>query len=432
MPPTDPEPAPQGRIWAAAAGVLAAAAALAVSELLAGMFAAVPSLVLAVGSAVIDSVPGWVERHAIAILGRADKPALVIGILVLTAAAGAGIGILGARSRGWVLSGIALFGLVGAAAGATYRDSDPAAATAAAMGAAAAALAVLLVLLRRLPQHDVADRTEERQGKVGEVAKMSGTHDRRAFLTAGGAVAVVAAAAVVTGRWLGDRTAAVAQRVSTVLPRAPDPVDIPATADLEIEGLTPYVVPNEDFYRIDTALRVPVVDPATWTLAIDGFVDEPYQLTYEELLAMPQTEQVITLSCVSNEVGDGLVGNAVWQGVRLRDLLDRAGVQPRGTQLVGRSVDEFTAGFADIAIATLRPGRPSRWSAYGFAAAVAVVLWVGHFAALAATRGLGWPPELWGGATVLSALTAIGMAVLVFPPTVPAPASAAGDRLPMT
>jgi hypothetical protein len=92
------------------------------------------------------------------------------------------------------------------------------------------------------------------------------------------------------------------------------------------------------------------VDPATWSMGITGMVDRPYRLTYDELLALPMTEQVVTLSCVSNPVGGSLVGTAVWQGVRLADVLDAAGVQPGADQLVGRSVDGFTVGFPTEAV----------------------------------------------------------------------------------
>ena len=69
------------------------------------------------------------------------------------------------------------------------------------------------------------------------------------------------------------------------------------------------------FYRIDTNLLTPRVDAATWTLTVDGMVDHPFTLTYDELLAMPMVEQYVTIACVSNEVGGDLVGNALWQGV---------------------------------------------------------------------------------------------------------------------
>lgn len=93
------------------------------------------------------------------------------------------------------------------------------------------------------------------------------------------------------------------------------------------------------------ALEVPHVDPATWRLAVKGLVERPFELTYDELLAMPLVESDITLVCVSNAVGDDLVGNARWLGVPLQTLLERAGVRPEATQVVGRSVDDFTAGF---------------------------------------------------------------------------------------
>ena len=73
-------------------------------------------------------------------------------------------------------------------------------------------------------------------------------------------------------------------------------------------------------------------------------VDRETTLTWEQLIALPMFEQYVTISCVSNEVGGKLVGNAKWTGVRLRDVLDIAGVQAAATQLVGRSSDGFTAG----------------------------------------------------------------------------------------
>ena len=60
---------------------------------------------------------------------------------------------------------------------------------------------------------------------------------------------------------------------------------------------------------------------------------------------MPLFEQYVTIACVSNKVGDDLIGNALWTGVDLREVLDMAGVRPEGEQIVGRSVDGFTAGF---------------------------------------------------------------------------------------
>ena len=120
---------------------------------------------------------------------------------------------------------------------------------------------------------------------------------------------------------------------------------MPAGAELAVDGITPLVVPNGSFYRIDTSLLTPRVDAASWSLTVNGMVDHAYTINYEELLAMPLVEQYVTIACVSNKVGGDLVGNALWRGVRLRDVLDRAGVKQGATQVVGRSFDGWTAGF---------------------------------------------------------------------------------------
>jgi len=90
---------------------------------------------------------------------------------------------------------------------------------------------------------------------------------------------------------------------------------------------------------------VPAVDTASWRLRVGGMVAAPFELSHADLLAGPLVERDITLCCVSNEVGGKLVGTARWTGVRLADLLARAGVAPAATQVVGRSVDGFSVGF---------------------------------------------------------------------------------------
>jgi hypothetical protein len=94
----------------------------------------------------------------------------------------------------------------------------------------------------------------------------------------------------------------------------------------------------------------PTVDVADWRLRVRGMVAREVVLTYDDLLGLPQMEQDVTIACVSNEVGGDLIGNARWQGVRLADVLDMAGVDPAASQIVGRSVDGWTAGFpTDVA-----------------------------------------------------------------------------------
>jgi DMSO/TMAO reductase YedYZ molybdopterin-dependent catalytic subunit len=176
----------------------------------------------------------------------------------------------------------------------------------------------------------------------------SGTDDsRRAFLFRAGSLAVLAMAFAGAGRLLATQIRRLAAgRDEVVLPAAAQPVATPSLeADLMVPNLTPILVPNDDFYRIDTALVVPQVDITTWRLSVTGLIDNEYSIDYSELLDMPMVERYVTLSCVSNEVGGDLVGNARWLGAPLASILDRAGVRPEAEQLVGLSVDNFTVGF---------------------------------------------------------------------------------------
>ena len=149
---------------------------------------------------------------------------------------------------------------------------------------------------------------------------------------------------------LPRRVSVAAARAKVLLPRPRRPAPpLSADSSLAVNGISPLVTPNADFYRIDTALNVPQVDPDHWRLQVHGRVDHPFELTFAELLAMPMVEEYVTLSCVSNEVGGPLVGNAKWLGVPLATLLERAGVQRGADQIVGRSVDDFTVGFPTAA-----------------------------------------------------------------------------------
>lgn len=342
--------------WATLTGLAAVAAALGASELLAGVLTEARSPIIAVGDAVIDSVPGGLERAAIAALGTADKPVLIAGILLLSAVVGAALGALGRRHFWLAVSGLTAFAALGVIAGLT----DPRASIVPTVLVGIVGAAVGTVTLGRL-QAIAASRPSSMQ--VGGDNLPSGVHgeeapsdrlggdgiDRRRFLGLTGATIVAGVVAGLGGWALAGRDRLQDIRAAIRLPvpfRQAGPV--PPGADLEIPGLTPLFVPNEEFFRIDTALRVPIVDPSTWRLEIRGRVDRPFTLTYDDLMSMPQIEADITLACVSNEVGGDLVGNARWQGVPLYPLLERAGLQPGATQLIGRSVDGFTAGFPTI------------------------------------------------------------------------------------
>jgi len=337
------------RIWRpAVAGALAAGVAMAAAELVAGLVRGAPSLITAIGSLVISLQPPGAKDLMIRLFGTNDKVALNASVVVIALVVAAAAGVLAAHRR-WL--GVAVFVAFGLLA-ATAALRDPLASQALAVGnagvAVAAGLVVLLGLLRLAsPASTAGDGPVESSAEGDWVADLRTPEwTRRRFLiaSAGTLGGVIVAGGI--GRTLLDEQHADAIVSSTKIP-APL-LAVPALAAdqaLTAPGLTPLVVPNADFYKIDTALLVPRVDPATWKLDVTGMVAHPLTFTYDELLAMPLYEQYVTIACVSNLVGDHLVGNALWTGVRLKDVLEAAGVQPGATQIVGRSVDDFSVGF---------------------------------------------------------------------------------------
>ena len=326
--------------WAGAvAGVAAGAAALGVAELLAGILPQAASPVVAIGDLVIALQPPGAKQLVVDLFGEADK--LVLNLLVagVALAIAGGLGAAAARGRRTAASlAFAGSGLLAFVAG--LRDPLASVLPTFIVAATAAAIAILVLrwLLARL----------QAAAAAAPAAEMP-AWGRRRFLVQSAAVIGVAAGSGVVGRTLLDRgrLGAVPQRASIPEPAATAP-PLPADVALDVPGVTPIVTPNERFYRIDTALIVPRPNLATWRLRVTGMVERPFELTYDELLALPLHEQYVTIACVSNEVGGDLVGNARWTGVRLRDLLQRARIDPAATQIVGRAVDGFTAGFPTV------------------------------------------------------------------------------------
>jgi DMSO/TMAO reductase YedYZ molybdopterin-dependent catalytic subunit len=332
----------------AAIGALAYGAALAVGELLAGVVTSAGSPLVAVGDQAIDLAPEGPRNFAIDTFGTADKPVLVGGVLVLLAVAAAALGVLAVRrSVAIAAAGAAALGVVGAAA-ATGRGSDDVLAPVPSLvgaAVAAGALALLAGPARRGWGGGARDDGPPPDDTVVSMAALR-ADGRRRFIASSlglGAVAVVAASA---GRALAAGTGAVVERARSLLPRPAAPLPpVSAGALVDVAGVAPFLTPNDRFFRIDTALTVPRVDTDTWRLRVTGDVRRELTLTYRDLLQRPMVEADITIACVSNEVGGDLVGTARWLGCRLDDLLDEAGVLPRADQVVGRSVDGFTAGF---------------------------------------------------------------------------------------
>ncbi|MEU8168121.1 molybdopterin-dependent oxidoreductase [Micromonospora sp. NPDC049004] len=371
------------RRYAALAGVTAAAVAIGIAEPVAVLTGPRSAPLVAVGGVVVDAVPEPLKQFAIDVFGTADKIALLTGTALLLGAFAALLGMLAVRRLALGLAGIAAFGVVGVAAALTRSGADVFDALPSLVGGALGALVLWLFIAGpfELDPWPWAPPAEPRSATTpvspagpteslpipvtpaappvpvtpAAPAPAVDPESRRRFLTGTGVLLGTAAVAGLGGRWLSGRRGVSAARDAIRLPApiAPAPA-VPAGADLSLAQLAPYVSPNSGFYRIDTALVVPQVNPDTWRLRIHGRVGTERTYSYADLLARPLVERYVTLACVSNEVGGDLIGNARWLGVPLRELLDEVQPEQDADQVVGRSVDGWTCG---TPTAALRDGR---------------------------------------------------------------------------
>ena len=397
-------------LQAISAGIVAAGAALGLSEILSGLSRKIPSLVVSVADVIVDRTPGDIARWSIDNLGTAQKPALVWGIVIVSILLGAVLG-WPSRKRWWVMpAGLVVFAVVGGWAAARNPLSSDGLGWMSGLVSGAFGIAVFMGLyaLALFSRFGGSEEPSDAEDRPVPMVGRGRFNDRRRFVGAVGIMAGASLAGGLLGRWLRrrdtvegaregvaealqGRTIATPTARPTPVPTqqaGAEPVELDATpgatpeatagtgptadptteaaADPDptaeptpsvtaeparepnfdyIAGIAPLITPNEDFYLIDTALSYPQVDPADWSLRIHGMVDREVEIGFEELLDLGLVREQVTLSCVSNSVGGNLVGNAEWVGVPLATVLDQAGVQPGATQIVGRSVDRWTAGF---------------------------------------------------------------------------------------
>lgn len=357
-----PPPRPP-RILSVIAGLVSGAIAVAVGLLLAGILTVV-SPIEAVGSVVIDHVPLRVKEFAVSNFGTNDKLALRIGIYTILAIAAMGLGLLAVKRPLTGAAGIGLFGIIGMLA-ASSRPSQPTSALVPSLigGVVGAPLLYYLATQLRPPEPiQIPGRSKAPLGM-----------DRRRFLATSGAAAAVAVVAGGSAKAIEDRRVSTldASRPAALPPVAPaDSSSAPAAtgpaaqstpspvmstpAGAQVDSAAPFITPNADFYRIDTAQSFPNINVKTWKLTIKGMVNKPLTLSYADISAMPQVERTITMTCVSNDVGGDLIGTAVFQGVLLKHVTDIAGIQAGAEQVFGTSVDGFTCGFP---VSVLQDGR---------------------------------------------------------------------------
>jgi len=348
-PETAPEPPARPLWWGALDGVVAGLLTVGIATLAASFLTAVgqssgqPAPIAAVSGAFIDRTPPWLKDFAIATFGTNDKRALLVGTVIVLALACAAIGVLAGRR---LVAGLVLFavvGLVGAAAVLTRPGASP------------------VDILPTIIGTAVGLWFLSRAAAPSSTAPGAANPGRRWLI--GGAVGAVAAYA--GSAFGGDSAAATVSRDALKsTPLKGTKLAIPPGADLNLPGLTPYIVPNTDFYRIDTAIVVPRIDANEWKLKVTGMVDREVEIDWKTLQGKQMQEALVTLTCVSNEVGGDLVGNAVWTGWPVRELLAMAGPKAGADMVLQTSIDGFTAS-------TPRCGCPTYRSTDGHCASTA-------------------------------------------------------------
>jgi DMSO/TMAO reductase YedYZ molybdopterin-dependent catalytic subunit len=168
---------------------------------------------------------------------------------------------------------------------------------------------------------------------------------RRSFLTASAATVGIAAGAGLAGRLLAERGSVASARKALRIPQPTvTPAALPAEVNLNVPGISPFITSNANFYRVDTAIVLPQVDPASWQLRIHGMVEREITISFDELIKRPLIEDYVTLCCVSEPIGGPYIGNALWLGTKLSSLLREAGIRAGADQLMCTSVDGFTSG----------------------------------------------------------------------------------------
>ena len=453
------------RGWGALCGLLAAALAMGIAQLIAGISVPAASPVIDVGSVAINHTPLPVKVWATSTFGTNDKTVLLTGVFVIVFLYAMLVGALAARRLALGFAGLALFACLGIAAAVTRHGANAGYALPTVVGALAGAFALYRLIEaaqlmtgptaverdRRRPgearaprdlrapgalppiafeepsswaddrsqpgQPGPSDQSDEPDDAVelrapdlpgggrgpdepgrgqgtgpgvgkpgrgpGETGRRTGgagpaparvgagtglsgaggpvvtaSADRRSFLVTAGVTVAAAAIGEVAGRSFATRKNVSAAQAAVRLPRAAVPAPpLPAGVNLPVPGISPFITPNGQFYRVDTALIVPQVDPAGWQLRIHGMVAREIVLNFDQLLHRPLIEDYITLCCVSNPVGGSYIGNAKWLGASLSSLIRAAGPLPGAQQLFCTSVDGFTSG---VPLATvLDAGRDS-------------------------------------------------------------------------
>jgi DMSO/TMAO reductase YedYZ molybdopterin-dependent catalytic subunit len=385
----------RNRTRAGIAGVVGAVVAFGITELVHGLYTPVPSILVSLAQRIVELTPGTLVTQGIELLGTADIPTLIASVLIGTVVFAVLLGNLAVRHPSLAFLGVAVLAALAIVASLAdpFVEAFPTVVTIVVALLAGSAVTELLLRAAGLRPKSESMGEPLPAGAPGSAAspavrsREAGSDEgisvgRDSFLLLGGAAALAGLAAAGVGRLLARGTSETAAKPKKLnLPEAPaknkqsgkgeggearkgagetvthDTLPKPpADASIDVPGMPDLITPASSFYLIDTELTSPSIDANTWKLAVKGAVDSPVEFSYKDLLGMPTREADITLSCVSNTVGGGLVSNGRWTGVLLSDVLAEAGmsrdkISGASKQLVGRSVDGFTTGFkTDIAL----------------------------------------------------------------------------------
>lgn len=326
---------------AALAGVAAAAVVLSVAELVGAFFTARATPVIALGSTFIDFTPSWMKDFAIATFGTNDKLALFVGMAVTILLLACVLGIVAYRKWALGVAGVLLMGAVIVASVVTRASVKPLDAVPTLIGTAAGLIALRFLITKLWRMHPWPEMDADLAAKDPERPATS----RRAFFAATGVTAAASAIAATGGRMLSAARSNVAQaRESLQLPAPAKPAPaVPAGVQSKAPGVTPWLTPNNEFYRIDTALSVPEINVGDWELRIHGLVEQEVRLSFQDLLDADLIESHVSLTCVSNPVGGNLAGNAKWLGMPIRDVLRMARPTEGADMVLSTSIDGFSA-----------------------------------------------------------------------------------------
>jgi DMSO/TMAO reductase YedYZ molybdopterin-dependent catalytic subunit len=304
-------------------------------------FTARATPLFALGSTFIDFTPPRLKDFAIATFGTNDKAALFAGMGLTIFVLACALGVVAYRRWALGAAGVLFMGAVIVASVVTRAGVRPLDAVPSLLGTVAGLIVLRLLVSRLWRLQSFPNAPANVAAKAPERPATS----RRAFFAATGFTAAAAGIAATGGRLLSAARSNVAQaRESLRLPAPARPAAaVPAGVQSATPGVTPWLTPPKDFYRIDTALSVPEIKAEEWELRVHGLVEQEVRLTFQDLLDADLIESHVTLTCVSNPVGGNLAGNAKWLGLPIREVLKRARPTAGADMVLSTSIDGFSA-----------------------------------------------------------------------------------------